>query len=274
MMPKSNIALSENERIVLKNTQLELLDEVKCFCDENSLTFYLMGGTLLGAIRHKGYIPWDDDIDVCMPREDYDRFLNLYKENSVFFLQSTGTDRHYFYHFSKLMKKGTTYNESFTQNIKSRKGIFIDIFPINGYPDKKIAEFHYKFWLFIFNKKAYPLNVVKDRKIKRDASYVLMTIVSWLFLWWTPYHLCAKMRNSFMKRHQYAKSKKCFVGADLRKIYDKDVFAGKSEVIFEKRAMYAMNDPCLYLSKTYGDYLKLPPENERVPHHYLVEFKG
>ena len=93
----NKIELTEEQRIELKNTQLELLDEFKSFCVKNNLRFYLFGGTLLGAVRHKGFIPWDDDIDVCMPRKDYDKFCSLYKENDTYFLQNTNTDKYYFY---------------------------------------------------------------------------------------------------------------------------------------------------------------------------------
>ena len=268
------VELSNEERITLKNTQLELLDEFKLFCENNNLRFYLFGGTLLGAIRHKGFIPWDDDIDICMPREDYDRFLKLYKETDKYFLQTTDTDKYYFYHFAKLMKKNTLYNEFFTQRLKTKKGIFIDIFPINGYPCKRISKFHYKFWLFVLNKKSYPLKINKTKKIKRNFSYIVMTVLSWLLLWWAPYNLCAKMRNNFMKRHQYKTSNNVIVGTNLRKIYSRDSFIGLTRVDFEGREMYGMDDVSKYLAKMYGDYMKLPPIGERVPHHYLVEFKG
>ena len=269
---KKMIELKDYERQALKDVQLEILDELKRFCAENNLKFYLFGGTLLGAVRNNGFIPWDDDIDVCMTRKDYDRFLKIYKENDEFFLQTTSTDKYYFYHFAKLMKKNTIYNEYFTQNIKTKKGIFIDIFPINGYPDKRITKFHYNFWLFILNKKSYPLNVSKVKKTKRSFSYILMTIVSWLLLWWAPYHLCAKMRNSFMKNHQYENSDSVIVGTNLRKIYKRDYFLGTTDVRFEGRLMWAMNDITKYLTTMYGNYMELPPESERVPHHYLVDF--
>ena len=271
---KQMIELTNEQRNVLKNTQLELLDEFKNFCDTHNLRFYLFGGTLLGAIRNNGFIPWDDDIDVCMPRDDYNKFLEFYKENDKYFLQSTQTDKYYFYHFVKLTKKNTVYDEFMTQHLKTKKGIFIDIFPINGYPEKIISKFHYNFWLFLLNKKSYPLNFIKTKKIKRNCLYILMTILSWVLLWWAPYHLCAKMRNNFMKRHQYTKSNKVIVGTNLRKIYNRDFFVGITSIIFEGRIMYGMGDVTKYLTKMYGDYMELPPEAERIPHHYLVDFKG
>lgn len=270
----NKIELTEEQKIELKNTQLELLDEFKSFCVKNNLRFYLFGGTLLGAVRHKGFIPWDDDIDVCMPRKDYDKFCSLYKENDTYFLQNTNTDKYYFYHFAKLMKKNTIYNEYFTQRLKTKKGIFIDVFPINGYPDKKISLMHYNFWLFVLNKKSYPLKINKTKKIKRNFIYILLTIISWFLLWWAPYHLCARMRNNFMKKHQYPKSKNCIVGTDLRKVYHKSFFEGQSNIEFENRIMYGMEDINKYLTKMYGDYMTLPPESERVPHHYLIDFKS
>lgn len=271
------IELNSLQRKQLKEIQLELLDEFASFCKKNNLTFYLFGGTLLGAVRHKGFIPWDDDIDVCMPRKDYDLFCKLYKMNDRYFLQNASTDKSYFYHFSKLLKNDTIYNEYATYKLKNNKGIFIDIFPINGYPDlkNKLYFYNYNFWLFILNKKSYPMSFLKIRKAHRNFSYCLMTVIAWALLWWCPYHLCAKMRNRFLRLHQFeSSSNNCIVGTNLRKVYEKKYFVGYSEVEFEGRTMPAMEDVTKYLAKMYGDYMQLPDEKERIPHHYLTEFKG
>ena len=133
------INVNEHDRNMIKKTQIEILLFFKHFCDENKLTFYLYGGTLLGAVRHKGYIPWDDDIDVCMPRKDYDIFLKKFpKTNCTYFIENHSTDKKYFLHFSKLMKKDTIYLEYTTQSVGYKSSIFIDIFPINGYPKNKL----------------------------------------------------------------------------------------------------------------------------------------
>ncbi len=276
MKVKNIINLTEKDRANLKAIQLELLDEFSRFCIDNNIEFYLFAGTLLGAVRHGGFIPWDDDIDVCMTRENYDKFCGLYKSSDLYFLQNTSTDNNYYYHFSKLLKKGTVYNEYITHRTKCINGIFIDIFPINGVPKKNsgFPYFHYYFWLFVLNKRAYPRTVKGVKKLKRSFSYVLMTILSLLLLWWMPHSLAAKTRDRFMKKHQNKGSGFCISGTNLRRLYSSADFEGKSFVLFEGRQMPAMKDIDSYLTKMYGDYMSLPPIEKRIPHHYLVEFKG
>ncbi len=275
MRIRNLIELSEKERNELKQVQLDLLVEFSNFCNANSLTFYLFGGTLLGAVRHQGFIPWDDDIDVCMPRSDYDKFCEIYKENENFFLQNTKTDKKYFYHFSKLTKKDTTYNEYLTQRIGHIKNVFIDIFPINCVPTKRSFSYlHYNFWVFILNKKSYPISLTPLKKKKQTFTYKLMTIVSWILLWWCSYHFASILRDRFMKKHQYANSGLCIVGTRLKKYYPTSCFEGETLVKFENLYMPAPLNYREYLKIMYGDYLSLPPLEERIAHHYLVEFKG
>ena len=269
------ITLTEEERVGLKLTQLELLDEFSSFCAKHKIDFYLFAGTLLGAVRHGGFIPWDDDIDVCMTRENYDKFCSLYKSNDKYFLQNTYTDKNYYYHFSKLLKKGTTYNEFITHRTNCANGIFIDIFPINGVPSKKsfFKYFHYYFWLFVLNKRAYPSSVKGTKKIKRSFFYIIMTMLSFILLCWMPHNTAARIRDNFMKKHQNIDSAFCISGTNLRRLYTRKDFEGKSIVIFEGRKMPAMEDVNSYLTKMYGDYLALPPLEKRIPHHFVIDFK-
>lgn len=275
MKTKNKIILSEKERTALKKVQLELFDEFDSFCRRNKLTYYLFGGTLLGAVRHNGYIPWDDDVDVCMPREDYDTFCQLYA-NEKYSLINSKSDKHCFYHFSKLTKNGTIYNEYRTQKLKHNKGIFIDIFPINKHPDKtkKIECFFYNFILFLFNARSYPFKYIKDRNQKRKLSHTLMYVISFILLWWCPYNAAARLRDQFLKKHQRSSYNSCIVGTNLTKVYKLSYFNGLSYVIFEGRKAPAMENPVGYLTMMYGDYMKLPDVHDRTPHHDLVEFKA
>lgn len=120
----------------LQQKERDLLKIFIDFCDKNKLTYFLVGGTLLGAIRHKGFIPWDDDIDVAMPREDYDKFIVLAskhftKDKDVFF-QNYRTDKYYPYVFSKLRDSNTTFIEKIYKHVDMNHGVYIDIFPIDG----------------------------------------------------------------------------------------------------------------------------------------------
>jgi lipopolysaccharide cholinephosphotransferase len=118
----------------LQKKQLEILKEFDRVCRENNLTYFANGGTCIGAIRHNGFIPWDDDVDVMMPREDYEKLLKLQNpwSDSKYFLQTFRTDKHYVLNFAKLRDSSTTYLESLFYNIRQNHGVWIDIFPLDG----------------------------------------------------------------------------------------------------------------------------------------------
>ena len=119
----------------LKKKELEILKNFISCCEKMNLTYYIAFGTLLGAIRHKGFIPWDDDVDVCMPREDYDRFIReggkYLPEN--YFIQTMESDPKYALNFAKLRDSNTTLFEKHVIDVDINHGVFIDIFPLDGY---------------------------------------------------------------------------------------------------------------------------------------------
>ena len=121
----------------MNDLQKRLLVIFKAFaevCEKHNLSYFLNGGSCLGAIRHKGFIPWDDDIDVMMPREDYEKFLTLQKEyeGTPYFIQCWKTDPHYIYGYAKLRDSSTTFIEDNYVNHRINHGVWIDIFPIDG----------------------------------------------------------------------------------------------------------------------------------------------
>ena len=133
--------LSEYERSKLKELLLSMYKDVEKVCQDYSLSLLLIGGSALGAVRHKGFIPWDDDLDVCMPRSDYDKFIELLKNgilSSSYYYTAPSKEDDSKNNYLKIYRKATTDAEIFEGNMPFPKGIFIDVFPIENAPAPSI----------------------------------------------------------------------------------------------------------------------------------------
>lgn len=117
----------------LQMVEFEILKEIKRICDKNGLRYYLIGGTLLGSVRHMGFIPWDDDLDIAMPRKDYEEFSKLCSSqlDEKYYLHNIETDNKYWLPFAKIRKKNTVFDEKSISHLNVKKGIFVDIFPLD-----------------------------------------------------------------------------------------------------------------------------------------------
>ena len=140
----------------IKSVELEILKYIHNFCIENDIKYFLNYGTLIGAVRHKGFIPWDDDIDICMFRKDYEKFIDLFsKDDGIYKILSLETDDKYYNNFMKVINSKTKIEDE--RNYKTYDlGIFVDIFPIDSFDDLKLVEKTYKlesFKLLSFSKK-------------------------------------------------------------------------------------------------------------------------
>lgn len=139
--------MEENQLKNCQKIELEILKDFRQICESLGLQYYLTAGTLLGTIRHQGFIPWDDDIDVAMPREDYDKFamLGAEKLGDGYIYQSHITEPNFPYYFAKIRKTGTRVEEPILRSIPMDQGIYIDIFPLDQCPDNdKAARIFFK----------------------------------------------------------------------------------------------------------------------------------
>lgn len=248
----------------LKQIQLNILDNVHEFCQRNNITYFLSYGTLLGAVRHKGYIPWDDDIDICMPRPDYMKFAKLYKDEKYSF-HCPEKDTDFVYIYGKVSDDSTVIDEETYH--PSHLGVNIDVFPIDGLSnDINVAKRHYDYIArindFVNVKK---IKFLKSRPLHRNILLAIYKTVICL----VPFSFLIKKITGIMKKYDYTNSK--YVGelcfGNSRRVLKKELFNEVVLAEFEKRLYYVPAGYDKWLRIVFGDYTQLPPEKDRVTHH-------
>lgn len=260
----------------IHKVSLYLLLTFDRFCKENDLIYFLDSGTALGAVRHGGFIPWDDDVDVGMPRKDYERLLKIGPERlpEDLFIQTVETDPAYKFKFAKLRLKGTIYQEYDSLPFKEN-GFFIDIFPYDQVScNKGIAKLDvtissYMYHIIRLWRSSGECSTKILRLIQRLIKKIPESKIEWLDAMWTKY--CRKNEN---------KETGCmtpfFWGMSQYKayIFDTNKMLPVRDILFEGHLLKIMRDPDYYLKLAYGDYLTLPPIAKRQGHHFngMIDF--
>lgn len=260
----------------IKTIELNILIDFDEFCKKNNLRYYLSGGTLLGAIRHKGFIPWDDDIDLCMSRKDYEKLIDIfpdkYKEKYV--LRSI-KKKNFLYPFIKIVNIKTKIDYEYTKN-EFENNLWIDIFPVDGLPndEKNLKKVYDK---VNFYRKLLLLNFAKVNKgktlLKRIVKPLLIIIAKLVGI-----NFCLKKIENIALTYDYDKAD--YVGAITWGLYGIGERMKKSE--FEK-VVYADFEgyrfpifSCWdsYLRGLYKNYMELPPIEKRKTHDMEAYYIG
>ena len=257
----------------LQSRLTDMLSWFHSLCVENGLRYYALGGTALGAVRHNGFIPWDDDIDVGMPRADYDRLRELTKQiyaDTPYVLEFPSERKDFVYTYAKLYDTRTTLVENTRYNTK--RGIYLDIFPLDGMADEygeALARFK------VIDKNFALLHtqtcaVRSGRKWYKNLSIVLSRCVPSFIL---DARKISEKINKLASERDFDSCKyvaNCFGAWHEKEIHERRIYGTPTLCRFEGAEIYVQEDVDAYLKGLYGDYMKLPPVEKRVTHHDFI----
>lgn len=257
-------------KLDLKKVELDLLIQFDKICRENSLRYSLSDGTLLGAIRHKGFIPWDDDIDVIMPRADYERLLSLDNSNKEITIYHYKNNR-YFYPFAKMCDNRYRLFESYRP--EKCLGPYIDIFPLDYLPDDKrkrerVIKQAYKDMRIMFAVTGSYYSYYRDKKTKIRKK---------IFYFFQRFFINESIKKRYLQH--YEKKYSMFSGHKIANlmytekngvIMDENEFDNLKEIEFESHRFLSITDYHSYLTMQYGDYMTLPKKEDRKSNHNFI----
>ena len=258
----------------IKEIELEILKTFHNFCKENNIRYFISHGTLLGTIRYKGFIPWDDDVDVLVPREDYDRLLTIFKDSEQYRLLHFEKDERFLFPYAKLCDMTTLKIEN-GQEDELKLGLDMDIFPLDPWDsDMKKARKEVERQ----RRALFRLGLCKSKKagsvnlLKRMVKSVMMVFCKMV----GSKHYVRKLMKE-ARKHPYEGAK--YLGGKAWNVYgDRDilpaeVFDHPIEVEFEGETFWAPVGYDAFLSSLYGNYMPEPPPEKRKTHHNFKAYK-
>ena len=260
------IELNEGMLAKLHDIQVEMLEEVDRICKKCGIKYNIIAGTLLGAVRHKGYIPWDDDADVGFLRTEYEKFRKACEtelDTSKFVFQDYRNTQGYRWGYGKLRRKNTLFLREHQENMPYMQGVFIDIFPLDSVPNNYVLRCIHNFKCFCIRKVLWSeVGKKADKKWIKRKIYSLVNKI--------PVDYIFKIYDKFMKKGNKKESKYVRIltfptpnktYGYLRKWYEKSI-----DIEFEGKSFKGIKEYDEYLSFKFGDYMKLPPEDKRKIH--------
>lgn len=254
--------MEKNDLKQLHDELLKMIKEIHQICVEHNIKYTMLAGTMLGAIRHKGFIPWDDDIDLGMTYENYKKFVEVMANLNHPWLEIDYPLASKYCYFTKVYDKTTTFIEEDHQN--DVRGVFVDVFPIvnagDTYNEVKKRIAWCSFYKALLSRKIY---TITDVTVKDKIMKILSYFASKRFLY-----------NRIIRCYERADSKSRRYSTVLFS-WNKDtkpttMYEDVELYKFEDTQLYGISDYDGYLSDKFGDYMKLPPENKRSPHHYKL----
>lgn len=252
----------------VKEIQLEIMDDIHNFCVSNNLRYTLGAGSLLGAMRHKGYIPWDDDIDILLPRPDYEKFLKSYKSDKDYYsLRHDRNDKYYVSAFAKVYDTRTIAKSG---NIIDNRSVFVDVFPIDGMPDESEIEPYLKEVTKILEDlrksgKYYKFTNSILQKINFFIKYLLKRLSV------SRTEVLHRRLNQILSQYKFDSSEFAGVAVGtygIKDIVTRDIFDSFELKRFEDRQFFCVSKADEYLTHIYGDWRTPPSKEKQVGEHF------
>lgn len=267
------IKLSDAELRQLQLIELEMLIEVDRVCRKNNIKYSLDGGTLLGAVRHGGFIPWDDDLDVMFTHEEYEKFYVACQKDldtTRFFFQDFRNDPCYRWGYGKIRRLNTEYIKSGQEHLKQRTGICIDVFDYQYLPKSNIKKKTYRFKMFCIRKTMYSaLGKYAEKKWIMRLWYSILCII--------PISIVQRIRlkelNALNGICSDKMSCEMFPTPSKKEGVNSGIFSEYQDIEFEGMNFMAVKKADEYLSISYGDYMALPPLDKRKGVMNAVKYK-
>ncbi|SEA02121.1 lipopolysaccharide cholinephosphotransferase [Pseudobutyrivibrio sp. ACV-2] len=262
--------MEQNKLDKIHSIQLEMLRSFHEYCNSHGIRYTVICGTLLGTIRHKGFIPWDDDIDVGLLREDYEKLIKFLQEEPIegCFIQDYSTDSHYYMPYAKLVKEGTVFVEEYRKNCKAKNGLFIDIFPFDSIREPGLKST--KLRRMIARLLTFAVWSKEECHMERKGNKKLINLVS-AVVGVLPKQTLINIQNKLVIRNhddwEYLASMFSSNYDSDRLYFKKTDFDNLIELPFEDIVVNAPSNWEENLKRLYKNYMALPPEDKRNSGH-------
>jgi lipopolysaccharide cholinephosphotransferase len=264
----TSIELTSTELRRMQMIILQNLIEFDRICRKHGIPYSIDGGTMLGAVRHKGFIPWDPDADIVIMQKDYDRFKQVCQtdlDTERFFLQDYKTDSAYRWGYARMLRKGTRYIRAGHEHIPSQNGVFLDIFTMNSVPDNKALRILHRVACYLIRKALW----AEAGKVTHPNALIR----TWLgLLAALPRKTVFRLRDglaSWCDRNEHTELVRHMCSPHPRRLpygFPRKLFDNLIEYEFEGHKLLGFKEYDFYLQSIYGDYMTPPPEAERSSH--------